>query len=88
LRRSVSGSFRENLFQFWLLIPGFVCFTDFNFFPYFVLFLSLLDSFLGDRYFVVTCYYIGWVNQYVSADLSLKIANLHIKQHWSFVFLR
>jgi hypothetical protein len=35
LERSVSGSFRENLFQFWLLIPGFVCFTDFDFFPYF-----------------------------------------------------
>ena len=47
-----------------------------------------LDSFLGDRYIVVTCYYIGWVKQYVSADISLKIANLHIKQHWSFVFFK
>jgi hypothetical protein len=52
---------RVQLFQFWLLIPGFVYLTDFDFFRYFVLFLSL-DSFLGDRYFVVTCYYIGWVN--------------------------
>ena len=43
----MSGSFRENLFQFWLLIPGFVCFTDFDFFPVFYIIFVTLDSFLS-----------------------------------------
>ena len=46
LERSVSGSFRENLFQFWLLIPGFVCFTDVDFFSVFCIIFVTLDSFL------------------------------------------
>jgi hypothetical protein len=43
--------------------PGFVCFTDFEFFSVFCIIFVTLDSFLSDRYFVVACYYIGWVNQ-------------------------
>ena len=42
---------------------GFVCFTDFDFFPVVCIIFVTLDSFLGYRYFVATCYYIGWVNQ-------------------------
>ena len=47
LERSVSGSFRENLFQFWLLIPEFVCFTDFDLFSVFCIIFVTLDSFLS-----------------------------------------
>jgi hypothetical protein len=52
----------ENLFQFWLLIPVFV-FHRLRFFFVLCIIFVTLDSFFGDRYFVVTCYYIGWVNQ-------------------------
>jgi hypothetical protein len=74
LERSVSGSFRENLFQFWLLIPGFVCFTDFDFFFVFITIFVTLDSFLGDRYFVVTCYYISFHFEYF-IDKSIGLDN-------------
>ena len=47
IERSVSGSLRENVFQFWLLIPGFVCFTDFDFFSVFCIIFVTLDSFLS-----------------------------------------
>jgi hypothetical protein len=36
--------------------PGFVCFTDFDFFPIFCIIFVTLDSILGDRYFVVTSF--------------------------------
>jgi hypothetical protein len=59
LERSVSGSFRENLFQFWLSITGFVCFTDFDFFPYwhFQKKICLNKSFCLTMvlYFVIIC---------------------------------
>ena len=62
------------LFQFRWLVPGFVCFTDFDFFFVFITIFVTLDSFLGDRYFVVTCYYISFHFEYF-IDKSIGLDN-------------
>ena len=54
--------------------PGFVCFTDFDFFPVVCIIFVTLDSFLGDRYFVVTCYYISFHFEYF-IDKSIGLDN-------------
>jgi hypothetical protein len=47
-----------------LVVDSQIClFHKLRFFSVFCIIFVTLDSFLGDRYFVVTCYYIGWVNQ-------------------------
>ena len=47
-----------------LVVDSRIClFHRLRFVSVFCIIFVTLDSFLGDRYFVVTCYYIGWINQ-------------------------